>query len=169
MEFQHRGLTMHVAPLKHEPGYTIEAWRGGEFVGALRMSYAPTHRPNYQVDTIEVEPAHLRSGAGTALYEVAVHHACQDGYGLVSDTLRSVFSEGFWRKQARKRRAVCHRKNEAYEDNVYTPPDVEIPKGRGVPKPKSGTVWPCQRWALKPSTCGNIDLSAVPPARRRRR
>jgi hypothetical protein len=61
--------------------------------GDLSVAYAQTSKPG--------------SGVGTRMYEAAAQVACALGHALVSDDKRSRFSEGFWKKQARKGRATC--------------------------------------------------------------
>jgi hypothetical protein len=58
-----------------------------------------------------------RKGYGTRLYEKAANDACDQGLRLMSSTERSVFSEAFWRKQRRKGRAVCLKRNVDRQDN----------------------------------------------------
>jgi len=47
------------------------------------------------------------AGIGTKLYEAAARVACREGAPLMSDNHRTVYSQGFWEKQARKGRATC--------------------------------------------------------------
>lgn len=57
-----------------------------------------------------VKPSYRRRGIGTQLYERAAEVACRDfGLPLASDrhTSRSKFADAFWKKQVKKKRAVC--------------------------------------------------------------
>ena len=56
---------------------------------------------------IEIDEDYQRCGLGTKLYEAAARWACASGRQLRSDEVRSAASDGFWRKQAAKGRAVC--------------------------------------------------------------
>lgn len=196
--FQHRGLTMRTETGRVEgnrASYYVTALRDGREVGYLGARIVPSTGAIH-VETIQVEDK--RAGVGTALYEVLAKVACKRGVPLFSDMTRSVFAESFWRKQARKRRAVCAEKNVDRDDNVYRGPALELrekierecharepyretkrtecvnerfeAEAAKFPKPK-GRAWPCLRWKLKPESCasGGVDLSASFGGRRSRR
>ena len=59
------------------------------------------------VGAIEIDEDYRRCGLATRLYETAARWACANGRQLRSDEVRSAASDGFWRKQAAKGRAVC--------------------------------------------------------------
>jgi hypothetical protein len=108
------------------------------------------------VDFIEVYEQKLaRCGVGTKLYEAALRQACERGLVLASDTSRTNASEGFWKKQARKGRADCVRKDFGGHrlDESFSP---------------TGEKWPCGRWAMKEACPTAFDLSGVRRRRKRR-
>lgn len=165
----------------------LEVVENGVSRGAMQLN----RRTNgdYEVGIVEVQPGARRHGIGTKLYEGAALVACLQGTRLVSDTFRSVFAEAFWRKQAKKGRAVCIDRSPA---GTYHAPVFERERQarlncraaqpfasehdirrctrrqlRGLlkrlPKPKEDS-WSCGRWALKPSVCrdeGTVDLSGL--------
>jgi hypothetical protein len=135
--------------------------------------------------TAEVDFDRRRSGRMTRLYEIAAEDACRDGRRLVSDIIRSPFAEAFWRKQRRKGRASCLRRNSdglynnylnnPFHDleehiaqehhNAYGEPDytyaaaaIEAIKHK-LPKPRKGRYWSCQRWGLKQRLCKHLPIS----------
>lgn len=65
-----------------------------------------------QVDMVEVNPKDQRCGIGTRLYEEAAKHACTRKLVLASDVNRTGASQGFWAKQAAKKRAKCFERND---------------------------------------------------------
>lgn len=74
-----------------------------------------------RVASIGVVPEARRGGAGTALYEEALAVSCRSGARLVSDFARSPFAESFWRKQQKKKRATCIKRNPdgGYSSNYF--------------------------------------------------
>lgn len=76
----------------------------GKFVGGIDLT---PHQGHLTVGRVNVETPLRGEGAGTQLYEAALREACKAGLPLSSDSYRSAFAEAFWRKQARKGRAVC--------------------------------------------------------------
>lgn len=145
---------------------------------------------------IDVDLAHLGKGIGTRLYEMLLNDACDAGAPLTSSNMRSVFSEAFWRKQARKGRAVCLYKGsgELYQTPVASlrqfffnecrkerwdaawAEDCSRRKLKAVlarmPKPKmgkTGVYWPCGQWQIPLTKCrGARSLAGLARARRRR-
>jgi GNAT superfamily N-acetyltransferase len=66
------------------------------------------HRPGIaEVASIDIGEDYRRCGFGTKLYEAAAAWACTQGREFRSDLIRTASSDGFWRKQAAKGRAVC--------------------------------------------------------------
>lgn len=63
--------------------------------GTMMVAYSYTHKD------------YRRCGFGTKLYERMRQIACDRGKRLASDTTRTKFSEGFWRKQVSRGRAKC--------------------------------------------------------------
>lgn len=83
-------LRAHIG--REEVGF-MELTSADDVKGGLSVAYAETTKPG--------------AGVGTRLYEAAAHVACSSGRTLTSDDKRSRFSEGFWKKQAKKGRATC--------------------------------------------------------------
>lgn len=83
-----------------------------------------------------------RMGYGTCLYEAAAKYVCGKGRQLFSDTERSVDSDGFWAKQARKGRAQCVRCG-SHETRAEARFHA---RSTGPNYCRSG----CKRWMLKP-------------------
>lgn len=83
----------------------------GVQVGKLAMwKRRESGRDVMSVTNVIVNPSYRRRGLGTQLYERAATVACRDfGLPLASDrhTSRSKLAEGFWKKQLRKKRAIC--------------------------------------------------------------
>jgi len=104
------------------------------------------------VSDIRVSPQMQRCGLGTKLYEQAAQYTCEAfKKPLHSDVERSAMSDGFWKKQVKKGRAVCT--VQAQEPASSTPDWIPV-EGR------SG----CARYRL--SCPAPIDLSQPPPRRR---
>lgn len=77
----------------------------GRHVGRLMTS---VQGKALEVTSIAIDdPDQRRCGLGTKLYEAAAKWGCTHDLKLTSDVLRSVDSQGFWEKQARKGRARC--------------------------------------------------------------
>jgi hypothetical protein len=82
-----------------------------------------------------------RCGIGTQLYERLAKIACARGFNMASDTSRSRYSEGFWRKQRTKGRAQCLHARGTLEARSHwpeEPPDVSVPAES-----------PCDQYVLK--------------------
>ena len=83
----------------------LHAKVGGRVVGELE-AWASNDGKSLIVDKIAVGPR--GHGIGTKLYEAAASWGCNTlGKPLASDQQRTAFSEGFWQKQVRKKRARC--------------------------------------------------------------
>lgn len=132
------------------------------------------------VGYVSVPPELRRKGVATALYEVALEHACREKRQLASDVERSHFAEAFWRKQVRKGRARCLRRGDGiiWDGPLQTEIDsIEracegderclkqrlAMLSRGLPKPSRNGTWPCRRWAFKRRICAStpVDLSGL--------
>jgi hypothetical protein len=129
--------------------------------------------------TVEIfDPKLRRARWGTKLYERGLELACRHGMTFVSSSMRSEFSEAFWRKQVRKGRARCLRstgKNKLV-GSYYRIPKMELLEHglteaevraaiKKLPKPKRDLdgegFWGCPRYAIKSSTCGRPSLDGV--------
>lgn len=160
-------------------GYYV-AIQNGRIVGALETS-------RYNGRTVaqvgNVEPELLGQGIGSKLYALALQDACEHRAPLTSDVHRSVFSEGWWRSQARRRRAVCVRRGPGatvyrvpadelrihfFRECMKTRYDHEWASGCAakklqsvldrLPKPKKsprdgGNYWPCEWWQVPLTRC----------------
>lgn len=115
---------------------------------------------NWRPDGLYVDAIEADRGAqiGTRLYELAAAEACRRGEPLVSDALRSRIAEGFWRKQARKRRAQCKSRHWGYH---YAVDDVR----ESAPRPKKEDLWPCERWTTRPDVVCDAQRRGVPGGR----
>jgi len=97
---------------RREYAFAVTARDGRKPVGRIGVIKwnppAEPHKVYMKVARIDVDESVRRQGVGTKLYERAARIACESRYGkpLVSDTDRSPMSEGFWRKQVDKGRAV---------------------------------------------------------------
>ena len=78
-------------------------------------------------------------GIGTRLYEAAALFSCSKRKVLTSDDKRSRFSEGFWKKQARRGRATC----DASKSGTRLNDDLSF-----------AGKWKCHRYLLKCSAAG---------------
>lgn len=102
-------LTMKVTshrPRGEAPFHVLTAYQGRKSVGHMELE--PTKAGKHEILRVafaEVETP--GQGIGTKMYERAARFACSKGMPLGSDKLRTRFSTGFWRKQAKKGRAVC--------------------------------------------------------------
>lgn len=102
------GKPSREAPLRGE---------GADVVGYLR---AFVHRDAVQIDRIGVDPANLRRGIATRMYELAAEIAQREfGLPLRSDEVRSAPAEAFWQKQQAKGRA---RFASTHYELAYPPP-----------------------------------------------
>lgn len=116
-------------------------------------------KPKLTIGYIEVKEEVRKGGVGTALYEAMLAEACSMGADLLSDDHRSPFAEAFWRKQARKERAVCIPGEGGTE---YTVPMRELQRDlkagkvtqaafdemtKDLPVPIDG-MWPCERFEI---------------------
>lgn len=80
--------------------------RDGAVVGVIRGNWAD--RPTeVWVSSINVLSQLRRCGIGTQLWTKLAQWTCTQKKSLISDRLRSAGAEMFWRKQVRKKRAVC--------------------------------------------------------------
>lgn len=113
-------VTLHATVGREEAGFMELVRAEGEKNG-LSVAYAETTKPG--------------AGVGTRMYEAAAQVACASGQVLVSDDKRSRFSEGFWKKQAKKGRATC----DASQPGTRLNDDLSY---RGN--------WRCHRYRLKP-------------------
>jgi hypothetical protein len=77
-------------------------------------------------------------GLGTKLYERGLQIACDRGLRLASSTSRTVASEGFWKKQVRKKRARC----------VLPQPTRQWRHIPGAGYEETTRMWPCGRYAM---------------------
>lgn len=114
-------------------GYTeFRAYDGsGDIVGVVKVGDA-YEGGTTDVAYSEVSPSHRMDKVGTALYEAAAAFACENNSRLASDETRSEFSEAFWRKQARKRRASCIQDNDPEEDVEPDLDEIEAAYGSDV-------------------------------------
>jgi hypothetical protein len=92
-----------------------------------------------------------RCGAGTQLYQRALELACERGARLASDHSRTAASEGFWKKQVRKKRARCH----THEPGRVLEYD---PKKRDF-RVLYGQQWPCGQYVMREVCPRKTDLS----------
>lgn len=92
-----------VIEIRNEPRVVLlDVIVGGKSAGFMELA---KKRKLFSVSYAEVtQPG---KGLGTWLYTAAAQFACKHGAQLTSDDKRSRFSEGFWKKQARKGRATC--------------------------------------------------------------
>ena len=145
-------------------------------VTAYRSSQGRGEQCRFETGGAKVPYPLIDKGIGTKLYEAVAKKAGDLGCSLRSDSLRSVFSEAFWRKQQRKGRAMCgsHGRGDYYstplnalkrdcEDAKFYPdrvkdgtfPDADTCKRlldpARLPKPNKGGnygTWPCGFWVL---------------------
>jgi hypothetical protein len=98
-----------------------------------------------------VMPSKLRQGIGTQAYEIAVAEACSQRRKLSSDEVRSPYAEAFWRKQAKKGRAVCLTKREQGA-SAWWGSDATLTPSLPRPKVIQGRQdrWPCFWWGVRP-------------------
>lgn len=140
------------AELRAEDESVIDRFGYPFVLGTMLLN---VHRTRHSTPYLRVTLARapVGSGIGTKLYEAALRYACDERkMPLRSDTLRSVFSENFWRKQVAKGRATCtggrapvHRASERSHPTSRQPP-VKWGKRGGV-SPEivntRGEYWPC--------------------------
>lgn len=123
-------------------------------VGQIRLAVAEEDPSLLYVQWVNVEARRLdeqRCGIGTRLYEHALAEACGRGFRLASDTQRTRFSEGFWKKQVAKGRAECLPQPRKTKRGAEQLDELFVPTGRR---------WRCRRYALK-SCPQKIDLSGA--------
>lgn len=85
---------------------------GDRVAGTLTVT---ERRSFVQVGQLDVMYSYRRKGVATKLYTHAAKFACRKfGKPLASDDVRSVGSQGFWRKQLKKGRATCVDTSGAY-------------------------------------------------------
>lgn len=148
--------------------------------GMLRLKEEFSH---VRVGYVEVEPPYRKRRWGTKLYEEARSLTCELGKPLSSDTVRSEFSEAFWRKQSEKGRARCVPGEGEYwsepregienarEDGKISPAEYRR-MTENAPDPEENEngekVWSCLRYELVGDPCVRQSLGE-PPRRRRRR
>jgi hypothetical protein len=98
------------------PSITVRGYIEGRETPVAKGTLKPHTRPGpddvaelvaYSVAWSSVSAGSRRCGYGTKLYEMMRDIACQDGVKLQSDRERTEFSDGFWKKQAKKGRARC--------------------------------------------------------------
>lgn len=167
--------------LSREDAFVVEASKDGFEIASLEAERALT-KPAFRVTGIAIaRGGPYRSGLGTALYEVALEHACSEGIRIHSDFYRSHFAEAFWRKQFKKGRARCVKRNrpEIRRYNVFYAP-LESARGlieeacvrrypgnaraqrtcvreghapfKSLPRPTKG-AWPCHVWGFRKDLC----------------
>jgi len=145
-------------------------------------------KPRWKVGGAYVPYPMLDKGIGTRLYEKMMEAVRKRGGVFTSSDTRSVFSEAFWKKQYRKRRAECGDWDNpaSYYSNPLNALEEACEYGYGdgetIPKEvckrlldverpdDEGEGWPCGFWALKlpmPDTLGK--LSGLRKKKRRRR
>lgn len=140
----------------------------GRSVGSL--SVKEIGKDQLSVGAIDVDAPYRQKKLGTALYELAVAHACTQGKQVISSDLRSPFSEAFWIKQQKKNRAECVDTSSPGGDVHFTPlysldsdtldrmlPFLPDPERNAKVEP----YWPCRIWGLKREHCGAISLEGV--------
>lgn len=113
-------------------------------------------KPSLEVSFISLGVNAKRCGVGTKLYEKALKVACKRGRRLVSDSSRTAASEGFWKKQVRKGRAVCASTAQGSGATQLTPQ-----------MDPTGKRWPCHRYSMKSPCLPGGSLAG--PKRRRRK
>jgi hypothetical protein len=160
----------------------FDVFANGRHAGGVDLTFEARRAV---VSRIRVAPSDRGEGSGTLLYEAALAAACKEGIPLSSDDYRSRFAEAFWRKQHRKGRAVCTKREDGAD--VYGAPVTEIlhELRRGclrqrydavwaercaqaklkamtatLPEPswRPGTgkpYWPCACWTIPLSKCGS--------------
>ena len=93
----------------HDLVFTVTCHVDGVQVGAL-SAWRRDDEQVVAVSSVSINKSYRRRGLGTQMYERAAEVACDSfGLPLASDrsTSRSKYSEGFWKKQLRKKRALC--------------------------------------------------------------
>lgn len=124
------------------------------------------------------DPKLRRAKLGTKLYEKALELTCREGLRLGSSSMRSEFSEAFWRKQVRKGRARCEGGKGVGPGSYYRIPRAELLElglqdsevreaTRKLPKPKRDAqgegFWRCPRYVIKKETCRKPELGRIRP------
>lgn len=175
--------------------FTVSAAENGKYVGTASLQKLKKNGRTVYKMSIEVDKPKYQlketdpEGLGTRLYERSARAACRVGraYAITSDTIRSVFSEAFWRKQVRKGRATC--KGDGNLSHYYSYPLVEAknyfydlegrmdgPKWRafyaGLPKPENDG-WTCDYYELPcrglPDTLGKLRIGKLRVKKKRSR
>lgn len=158
--------------------------RDGRPVGGMTLE-SGIYRNGLVLAAIGVDRSE-RGGVGTKLYELALKEACSQGKSLISDSHRSPYSEAFWRKQTKKKRARCKTKGAA---PALMSPITDLRKELSrdcrkqnrdeqwierctnarlkamtshLPVPKEGDVWPCLRWEIPVAACTSGSLESAP-------
>lgn len=132
--FTYRGLNFEVSEDSREFEILVrkpnpEAPNRPKLVGEALFAKSPEQ---WMVAGIELNEELRRQKIGTLLYKLAASAACKAGSTIVSGTLRSPFSEGFWRKQQARGAAICAIPNERRVRNYYKRPvDDIIHEARG--------------------------------------
>lgn len=148
--------TFEVTPFRDGKGYEARAFADPlepavGYVNATKSDYHKT----LTVQESWVKPSHQRCGLGTKLYEKIAQTSCAKfKRGLMSDTARSEYSQGFWRKQVDKGRARCVIES-MNAKNREADPETGIVYGREG----------CERYQL---TCPTKSLGLAGRRRRRR-
>lgn len=87
--------------------FYVNAYMAGEEVGDARLCLYKTYRYKGRVAIVKwIGVKQPGCGIGTRLYERLHQIACRNKARLMSDTMRSNYSEGFWKKQKSKGRAI---------------------------------------------------------------
>lgn len=147
--------------------------RGGEI-----DAYRESGGPNYVVNSAKVPTKLLATcpGLGTGLYDRAAREACKRGGVLAGSADRSAFSEAFWMKQVRKKRATCGEgAGKVYEEphraifNALENGTISVPEYNRLisrlpkrpPTPPRPPRWPCRMIPLLP--CGGTREAPLLP------
>lgn len=179
--------------------YTVYGYFGGQRVGSVQLSsygegrfkvsWAGTDEPSYWRLLYPKEA--MPAGLGTKLYERALRATCDvaGSNDLISDTVRSPFSEAFWRKQERKGRAECigdGGRSRYFDAPLRDAEDAFAARfGRGYKETKewkqfvsrlptpNGRRWPCDYYAIecqgRPDSLTGVRYAIITDRKKRRK
>lgn len=103
-----KGQEFQLSRCQYASQIVYTAKQQDEFAGTLKLSVDERRGSfNVIVSAVTVATKYQSMRLGTRLYEQALKDGCKLGYSVISDDMRSEFSEAFWRKQVRKKRATC--------------------------------------------------------------
>ena len=136
-------ITFEVDRIRSGPAtlFDVNAYMNGKTVGRANLAMLPTSDNQRFAIVSNIGVASERCGVGTRLYQKLYKIACKNRAIFASDNQRTEASEGFWRKQEKKGRAVCNARD-----------------SRGIRLKASGFTytpigrWPCHSYRMK-KTC----------------